>query len=218
LKMQKKHQQEQSIEPPENTQTDRQTHTHTQTHRQTHRHTDTQTHRHTDTQTHTQTHRHTETQTQSTAQHSTQRQSNPRPEIAPVTESGHSDSLRWLGCRKCGDIPQGGTGIALAFCLCVFRLLCMTDHERMVSTTICLNQVESDQRLWSFGRHISIPVSNVIHLTCLNLAQGLVWRGRDCCEPTQCRPSAPSFSFLLTLSIKSFRPAHPGLAPRRPDA
>jgi hypothetical protein len=25
--------------------------------------------------------------------------------------------LRWLGCGECGDIPQGGTWIALAFCL-----------------------------------------------------------------------------------------------------
>ena len=31
-------------------------------------------------------------------------------------------SFRWQGCGKCGDIPQGGTGIALAFCLCEYRL------------------------------------------------------------------------------------------------
>jgi hypothetical protein len=33
-------------------------------------------------------------------------------------------SLRWLGCGGCGDIPQGGTGIALAFWPCALRLKC----------------------------------------------------------------------------------------------
>jgi len=37
-------------------------------------------------------------------------------------------SLRWLGCGGCGDIPQGGTGIALAASLafwpCAHRLQC----------------------------------------------------------------------------------------------
>ena len=29
----------------------------------------------------------------------------------------HRDQVKGTGCGKCGDIPQGGTGIALAFCL-----------------------------------------------------------------------------------------------------
>ena len=42
--------------------------------------------------------------------------------IKTVSEtSQRSKPLRWFGCGKCGDFPQGDTGITLAFWPCVFR-------------------------------------------------------------------------------------------------
>ena len=38
-------------------------------------------------------------------------------------------TLRWFGCGKCGDFPQGGTGIALTIWPCEFMIL--SEYNRL---------------------------------------------------------------------------------------